>query len=60
MGVREGGLADYLLWFKLIGKRVAVSEGFGDDIKKFYFNKCMEAKGYKWGVDEGNKEKSNH
>ncbi len=48
MGIREGGLVDYLLWVKLVGKKVAMSEGFGDDIKRFYFNKCMEAKGYEW------------
>jgi hypothetical protein len=48
MGIREDGLVDYLLWVKLVGKRVAMSEGFGDDIKRFYFNKCMEAKGYEW------------
>ena len=50
MGTREAGLVDYLLWVKLVGKRVAMSEGFSDDIKRFYFNKCMEAKGYKWEV----------
>jgi hypothetical protein len=57
-GFREPGLVDYLLWVKLVGKGVAVSEGFGDDIRRFYFNKCMEAKGYKWEVDEVHKGKS--
>jgi hypothetical protein len=33
------------------GQSFIIHEGYGDSLEKFYFNKCMEEKGYKWEID---------